>query len=113
MVSLLAKEAGLTTRDDEGVRCLLPVVPLFETLDEEIEIRDEEMAMVYSFNTARANFAIDCNKHAIKTNREWLGDPGLPLPDPVTMAIAAAGAAMVSMVEHVDGASTPAAGVPV
>jgi purine nucleosidase len=31
---------------------------------------------------------MDCNRQALKTNREWLGDPGLPLPDPVTMAIA-------------------------
>jgi len=47
-----------------------------------------DMAHVRSFKTKYADFAIDCNAHAIKTNREWLGDPGLALPDPVTMAIA-------------------------
>ena len=39
-------------------------------------------------NTPLAHFAIDCNKSAIAANREWLGDPALALPDPVTMAIA-------------------------
>ena len=46
-----------------------------------------DMAHVRGFKTKYADFAIDCNAHAIKTNREWLGDPGLALPDPVTMAI--------------------------
>lgn len=54
----------------------------------EANLSDAEMELVYSFGTERAKFAIDCNKHAIDTNRKWLGDPGLPLPDPVTMAIA-------------------------
>jgi purine nucleosidase len=49
---------------------------------------DADMALVRTFNTPYANFALDCNAHAIKANREWLGDPGLSLPDPVTMAIA-------------------------
>jgi phosphoenolpyruvate carboxylase len=34
VVYLLAKEAGLLTRADGVVRCLLPVVPLFETIDD-------------------------------------------------------------------------------
>ena len=34
VVYLLAKEAGLLTREDDVVRCLLPVVPLFETIDD-------------------------------------------------------------------------------
>ena len=34
VVYLLAKEAGLGIRDDDGWRCLLPVVPLFETIDD-------------------------------------------------------------------------------
>ena len=54
----------------------------------EANLSDADMEKVYGFNTDRARFAIDCNRHAIKTNREWLGDPGLALPDPVTMAIA-------------------------
>jgi purine nucleosidase len=39
-------------------------------------------------NTPLSHFAIDCNASAIKANRGWLGDPSLPLPDPVAMAIA-------------------------
>jgi phosphoenolpyruvate carboxylase len=33
-VYLLAKEAGMTVVDEGGLRCLLPVVPLFETIDD-------------------------------------------------------------------------------
>lgn len=33
-VYLLAREAGLLVRDDDGLRCRLPVVPLFETIDD-------------------------------------------------------------------------------
>lgn len=39
-------------------------------------------------NTPLSHFTIDCNAHALKANREWLGDPGIGLPDPVAMAIA-------------------------
>lgn len=34
VVYLLAKEGGLLTSDETGTRCLLPVVPLFETIDD-------------------------------------------------------------------------------
>ncbi len=39
-------------------------------------------------NTTLSNFVIDCNAQGIRANTEWLGDPGLGLPDPVAMAIA-------------------------
>lgn len=54
----------------------------------EANLTDDDMQTVIGFNTDRARFTIDCNQSAIKANREWLGDPGLALPDPVTMAIA-------------------------
>jgi purine nucleosidase len=51
-------------------------------------LTDTDMDIALGFNTPLARFAIDCNQHAIQTNRTWLGDPGLALPDPVTMAVA-------------------------
>ncbi|MFP4324151.1 MAG: nucleoside hydrolase [Anaerolineales bacterium] len=52
-------------------------------------LTEEEMDYCKStINTPYAHFAIDCNAHALKANREWLGDPGLGLPDPVAMAVA-------------------------
>lgn len=48
----------------------------------------KEMEAIRLFNTPYADFAIDCNAHAISTNKDWLSEPGLSLPDPVTMAIA-------------------------
>jgi purine nucleosidase len=54
----------------------------------EANLNEADVEKVYAFGTERARFAIDCNQSALKANREWLGDPDLPLPDPVTMAIA-------------------------
>lgn len=52
-------------------------------------LSDEEMRYCKEvINTPLAHFAIDCNYSALEANRNWLGDPGLGLPDPVTMAIA-------------------------
>jgi purine nucleosidase len=48
----------------------------------------KEMDSIRLFKTPYADFALDCNAHAISTNKEWLSEPGLALPDPVTMAIA-------------------------
>lgn len=50
--------------------------------DEDMKYMKEEM------NTPLSNFVVDCNYSALKANREWLGDPGIGLPDPVAMAIA-------------------------
>ncbi len=54
----------------------------------EANLDKEDIEYVRSFGTVYADFAIDCNRQAIITNQEWLHDPFLPLPDPVTMAIA-------------------------
>lgn len=54
----------------------------------EANISDSEQAELRAIGTRRAEFAIDCNRQAVATNKKWLGDPSLPLPDPVTMAIA-------------------------
>jgi purine nucleosidase len=51
-------------------------------------LTDEEMTYVCDLGTARAAFAVDCNRTAIDANRRQSGDPGLALPDPVAMAVA-------------------------
>jgi purine nucleosidase len=48
----------------------------------------QEMDQVRAFHTPYADFALDCNVHAIKTNKDWLSEPGLAFPDPVAMAVA-------------------------
>ena len=47
----------------------------------------DERAAIYALGTERANFAIDCNRHALIAGRDQ-GEVNLMLPDPVTMAIA-------------------------
>jgi purine nucleosidase len=49
---------------------------------------DADMAFVRKLNTPFAQFALDCNTSALKASRDWLGEPGLTLPDTVTMSIA-------------------------
>jgi len=49
---------------------------------------DREMAEIRKLGTPFSDFTLDCNRTAIQTARAWLGDIGLTLPDPVTMAIA-------------------------
>jgi purine nucleosidase len=48
----------------------------------------EERERIFGFDTERARFAIDCNRHALAAGRDIQGEAGLMLPDPVTMAIA-------------------------
>jgi len=48
---------------------------------------DADMARLRAIGTPHAAFALDCNRTALRASREWLGEPGLTLPDPVTMAI--------------------------
>jgi purine nucleosidase len=47
-----------------------------------------EIDSIYALNTSFGTFAMDCNVHALRSSLEWLGDPGLILNDPVTMAYA-------------------------
>ncbi len=49
---------------------------------------DADMAFVRKIDTVFAHFALDCNASALKASVEWTHEPGLTLPDPVTMAIA-------------------------
>lgn len=54
----------------------------------EANLNEDDIKSVLAMDTKYATFAINCNRQAIQTNREWLGEPMLPLPDPITMAIA-------------------------
>ncbi|MCL4560836.1 MAG: nucleoside hydrolase [Chloroflexi bacterium] len=54
----------------------------------EANLDEADRDLVRSFGTKYADFTLDCNATATQTNQEWLGDPGLALPDPVTMAVA-------------------------
>lgn len=54
----------------------------------EANLNDEDMAALRALRNPLADFVLDCNRQALRANREWLHDPGLPLPDPVAMAVA-------------------------
>jgi purine nucleosidase len=79
--------------DPEAARivfhCGMPLVMVgWELCRGEANLSDPDISYIRSFKTRFGDFAIDCNRQAILTNREWLGDPALALPDPITMAIA-------------------------
>ncbi len=49
---------------------------------------EQDIARCRALGSPLSRFAIDCNAAALRANRELFGDPGIPLPDPVAMAIA-------------------------
>lgn len=51
-------------------------------------LSEDEMDRVREFGTPAARFAMDCNTSALAAARLQSNEPGLPLPDPVAMAIA-------------------------
>ena len=54
----------------------------------EATLSEEEMDTLRGFGTPVARFAMDCNTSALVAARLQSNEPGLPLPDPVAMAIA-------------------------
>ncbi len=54
----------------------------------EANLVEADLNDLRSLDSKYADFSLDCNRQAIVVNREMYGDPALPLPDPVTMAIA-------------------------
>ena len=54
----------------------------------EANLNEEDMAALRALRNPLADFVLDCNRQALRANREGLRDPGLPLPDPVAMAVA-------------------------
>jgi purine nucleosidase len=49
---------------------------------------EAELEQVRALDTPLARFTLECCAAGIAGNKEWLGEIGLSLPDPVTMAIA-------------------------
>jgi purine nucleosidase len=50
-------------------------------------LSEAEMAEIRAFNTKYADLTLDSCAAGVTGNLEWLGEVGLSLPDPVTMAI--------------------------
>lgn len=51
-------------------------------------LTETDIARVYALDTPYAQFAMDCNVHALELAKNWQGDPGMTLHDPTAMAIA-------------------------
>lgn len=51
-------------------------------------LTEAEIREIYDLGTPFARFAMDCNRSALEASMNWLGEPGLTLPDPVAMAVA-------------------------
>lgn len=49
---------------------------------------EEDIQRMRALGTPYADFTLDCNRSALAACRDWLGLPGLSLPDPVCMAVA-------------------------
>jgi purine nucleosidase len=54
----------------------------------EANLDEAERQMVLDFGTELARFTIECNRSATEANQKLFGEPGLPFPDPITVAIA-------------------------
>ncbi len=80
--------------DPEAARiCFRSGLPIemvgWELCRGEANLSDEDIRYAREvIDTPLSRFAMDCNYSALKASREWLGDPGLGLPDPVAMSIA-------------------------
>lgn len=51
-------------------------------------IHEHDVAHILGFNTALANFAVECNSHARQAYKVQTGEDGICLPDPVAMSTA-------------------------
>jgi purine nucleosidase len=80
--------------DPEAARiCFRSGLPIemvgWELCRGEANLMEDEMKYYKeTINTPLSHFTIDCNASALETNQNWLGDPGIGLPDPVAMAVA-------------------------
>lgn len=51
-------------------------------------LTEPEIEAVYAMHTPYAQFAMECNVHALQLAKHWQGDPGMTLHDPTAMAVA-------------------------
>ncbi len=49
---------------------------------------EADIAKLRRINTPLSHFVVDCNRRSIAANHEQSGEIGIPLPDPVAMAVA-------------------------
>jgi len=79
--------------DPEAARmCFRSALPIemvgWELCRGAANLDEEDVARCRAMDTPVSRFVVDCNATAFRANRELFGDPGIPLPDPVAMAIA-------------------------
>ena len=54
----------------------------------EANLNEADIARIRAINSPLAHFCIDCNRRSLEANKEQSGEIGIPLPDPIAMAIA-------------------------
>jgi purine nucleosidase len=54
----------------------------------EANLNERDIAGLRDIDTPLAHFCIDCNRRSIEANKAQSGEIGIPLPDPVAMAVA-------------------------
>ncbi len=51
-------------------------------------LSEADIAAIRAIDSPLAHFCIDCNRRSMEANKEQSGEIGIPLPDPIAMAIA-------------------------
>jgi inosine-uridine nucleoside N-ribohydrolase len=79
--------------DPEAARlCFRSGLPIemvgWELCRGQANLTDDDVAHCRALGTALADFALDCNATLLEANRTLFHEPGIPLPDPVAMAVA-------------------------
>jgi purine nucleosidase len=70
---------------DSGMKILMVG---WENCRGEAGLDQVERQMIYDFGSELARFALDCSRTAAEADSQIFGEPGLTLPDPITVAIA-------------------------
>ena len=66
---------------------LKPMMVGWEHSRDKSMLDSAELDMIRGWGTPLARFTLECCAAGITANEQWLGETGLSLPDPVTMAI--------------------------